>query len=116
MKKHDHFMTKSIHACRNVLEADMLEKDIEKKFTKAVKDKGGLALKFVSPGHSGVPDRIVLVPGGKVVFVELKATGKKLRPLQEKAISEIIKRGSKVYVIDSVESIKNFMGCEFNGV
>ena len=54
----------------------MNEKDIESRFRKAVKDAGGLALKFVSPGYSGVPDRIVLMPRGMMCFVELKAPGK----------------------------------------
>ncbi|MBQ8195427.1 MAG: VRR-NUC domain-containing protein, partial [Oscillospiraceae bacterium] len=54
------------------------------KLTKAVKDMGGLAPKFVSPGFDGVPDRLVLLPEGRLAFVELKAEGKKLRPLQEK--------------------------------
>ena len=62
----------------------MREKDIERKLTKAVKDMGGLAPKFVSPGFDGVPDRLVLLPEGKLAFVELNAEGKKLRPLQEK--------------------------------
>ena len=60
----------------------MREKNIESKLVKAVKEKGGIAPKFVSPGLDGVPDRLVLLPGGKIAFIELKATGKKLRPLQ----------------------------------
>ena len=61
----------------------MLEKSIEKKLADAVKKRGGLAPKFVSPGLDGMPDRIVLMPGGRLAFVEVKAPGKKLRPLQE---------------------------------
>ena len=49
-----------------------LEKDIEKKLVNMVKHRGGLCLKWVCPGWAGVPDRIVLLPGGKVIFVELK--------------------------------------------
>ena len=60
----------------------MNERDIEARFRKAVKDAGGLALKFISPGYAGVPDRIVLMPGGMMCFVELKAPGEKMRPLQ----------------------------------
>ena len=60
------------------------EKIIEQKLVRAVKMMGGLAPKFVSPGLNGVPDRIVLLPGAKLAFVELKADGKKLRPLQVK--------------------------------
>lgn len=57
---------------------------IEKALVKEAKSRGGMAVKFVSPGFDGVPDRLVLLPGGKCAFVELKAPGKKLRPLQEK--------------------------------
>lgn len=60
----------------------MLEKQVEAKLVSEVKKRGGLALKFVSPGFDGVPDRIVLMPGGKAIFVECKAPGKKLRVLQ----------------------------------
>ena len=53
----------------------ILEKDIEKRLVREVKKLGGLCLKWVSPGNSGVPDRIVLMPGGKAIFVELKRPG-----------------------------------------
>ena len=53
----------------------MLEKSIEKKLADAVKKRGGLAPKFVSPGLDGMPDRIVLMPGGRLAFVEVKAPG-----------------------------------------
>lgn len=49
-----------------------LEKDIERKLRQMVEDHGGLCLKWVCPGWSGVPDRIVLLPGGRIIFVELK--------------------------------------------
>ena len=62
----------------------MLEKHIEQKLVKKVKDKGGLALKLVSPSLDGLPDRLLLFSKGKIAFAELKAPGKKLRPLQEK--------------------------------
>jgi hypothetical protein len=58
------------------------EKDIEARFNERMKECSCLPLKFVSPGFNGVPDRIVLVPGGHVVFVELKQEGKKARKLQ----------------------------------
>lgn len=60
----------------------MLEKDVESRFRKAVEACGCRCLKFVSPGFAGVPDRIVLIPGGKICFVELKAPGKRERPRQ----------------------------------
>ena len=60
----------------------MREKTVESKFSSAVKAKGGLAVKFMSPGFNGMPDRLVMFPGGKIAFVEVKAPGKKPRPLQ----------------------------------
>jgi hypothetical protein len=61
-----------------------LEKEIEKKLVDIVKKHGGLCLKWVCPGWSGVPDRILLLPGGKVIFAELKRPkGSKVSKLQE---------------------------------
>lgn len=61
----------------------MAEKDIERKLKKRVEAMGCLCLKFESPGFTGVPDRMVLMPGGEMFFVETKAPGKKERPRQE---------------------------------
>lgn len=83
----------------------MREKVIEHKLLTEVKKIGGLALKFVSPGYDGVPDRIVLLPGGKIGFVEVKAPGEKPRPLQRARHKSLMKLGFSVYVIDSVEQI-----------
>lgn len=60
----------------------MREKIIEQHLVKAVKNSGGIAPKLVSPGFDGMPDRLVLLPGGKIGFVEVKAPGKEPRPLQ----------------------------------
>lgn len=61
-----------------------LEKEIEQKLVKMVKNHGGLCLKWVCPGWSGVPDRIILLPGGLVIFAELKRPkGGKLSELQK---------------------------------
>ena len=82
------------------------EKTIEHKLVKAVHLMGGLALKFISPGFDGVPDRVVLLPGGKAAFVELKATGKKMRPLQVRRKKQIEALGFSVYCIDRPEQIE----------
>ena len=81
------------------------ESVIEKALVKEAKSRGGMAVKFVSPGFDGVPDRLVLLPGGKFAFVELKAPGKKLRPLKEKRKHQLEALGFSVYVIDGLEQI-----------
>lgn len=83
----------------------MKESVIERHLIITVKRLGGMAVKFVSPGLDGVPDRIVLLPGRRIAFVELKAKGKKLRPLQEKRCRQLMGLGFPVYVIDDVEQI-----------
>jgi len=83
----------------------MLESVIESRLRQEAKKRGGMALKFVSPGMNGVPDRIVLMPGGKMAFVELKAPGKVPRALQEKRIGQLRKLGFLVYVLDGTERI-----------
>lgn len=85
------------------------EKYLEQILTKEVKKLGGLALKFVSPGVAGVPDRIVLLPNGKLAFVELKAPGKKMRPLQIKRKKQLESLGFLVYCIDSLKGIEDFV-------
>lgn len=87
----------------------MLESRIEKKLEDEVKKIGGKAYKFISPGMSGVPDRIVLLPGGRIYFVELKATNKKMRALQEYRAKELKKLGFDVRSIDSIDKIKEFI-------
>jgi len=81
------------------------ESTIEKRLKKEVEKIGGKALKFVSPGVAGVPDRIVLLPHGKIIFVELKAPGKKLSVIQEYRGKEYRTLGFDVRCIDSVELI-----------
>ena len=83
----------------------MSEKTTEQKLVKAVKAKGGLAPKFVSPGFDGVPDRIVLLPHGRIAFIELKAKGRKMRPLQVRRKRQLESLGFSVYCIDSPEQI-----------
>jgi len=81
------------------------EKFIEQKLATDVKTKGGIAPKFVSPSFAGMPDRLILMPGGMMAFAELKAPGMKPRALQM-ARHEMLRRlGFRVYVIDGIEQI-----------
>ena len=83
----------------------MREKEIEMKLVRAVKGMGGLCPKWVSPGFDGVPDRIILLPGGRIAFAEMKAPDKKPRPLQAARIERLRGLGFQVYVIDNTEQI-----------
>ncbi|MGG6796587.1 UNVERIFIED_CONTAM: VRR-NUC domain-containing protein [Streptococcus canis] len=83
----------------------MREKFIEKKLVLAVKKQGGLCPKFVSPGFDGMPDRIILMPKGRIAFAELKAKGNKPRLLQLSRHRLLRSLGFKVYVIDVPDQI-----------
>ena len=87
----------------------MLEKEVEKKLVTAVQLMDGVAVKFVSPGFAGMPDRLVLLPGGRMAFVEVKRPGEKPRPLQKARHRMLRKLGFKVYVLDSVEEIERII-------
>ena len=83
----------------------MREKTIEKQLRTIVKGLGGVALKFVSPGTSGVPDRLILFPGKRMAFVEVKAPGIQMRPLQVKRKRQLEALGFSVYCIDHPDQI-----------
>ena len=83
----------------------MREREIETALVKAVKNKHGMALKFVSPGLSGVPDRVLLFGDGKIGFCELKRPGEKMRPLQEKRKAQLEELGFLVFCVDRKEQI-----------
>lgn len=83
----------------------MREKVIEQKLVRAVKKVGGLAVKFTSPGFDGMPDRLVILPKGHIVFIEVKAPGMKPRPLQVKRHELLRGLGCKVYVLDGERQI-----------
>lgn len=87
----------------------MREREIEKSLVWSVKRMGGICPKWVSPGLDGVPDRIVLFPGGRIGFVELKAPGKKMRPLQKKRKEKLESLGFLVFCIDEVEQIEEVL-------
>lgn len=84
----------------------MLEKDIEWQLTKGIRSIGGRCLKFVSPGFTGVPDRIILLPGGRIFFAELKQKGK-FEKARQKLVHKMLRElGFTVYnTVDSIEKI-----------
>ena len=83
----------------------MKEKAIEQKLTLMVKKQGGICPKFVSPGFDGMPDRIVLLPGGCMAFVEVKSPGKKPRAFQTSRHTLLRRLGFRVFVLDNEEQI-----------
>lgn len=87
----------------------MLESKIEKKLVSMVRKHGGCCFKWVAPGNAGVPDRIVMMPHGKIHFVELKAPGKKPRPLQVAVHEGFATMGFRVEVIDTLEGVEAFV-------
>lgn len=87
----------------------MRETPLEQRLVREVKKIGGLAPKFVSPGTRGVNDRLVILPQGVTIYVEMKAPGKPLEPLQEWWKRKLLERGHRHYKLDSVEDIDRFI-------
>ena len=83
----------------------MIEKNIEAALVRATRNRGGMCPKFTSPGMDGMPDRLVLLPGGHIGFIEVKAPGEKPRPLQAYRHRQLRRLGIKVYVLDGLEQI-----------
>lgn len=87
----------------------MLEKEIERRMVLEVKKRGGLCYKFVSPSNPGVPDRIVITPDGRVIFVELKTEIGRLSKIQHWQRAELQKRGADVRVVKGWDAVKAFI-------
>ena len=87
----------------------MAEKDIEEYLRLGVKKLGGAAFKFTSPGNSGVPDRLIVMPGNRIYSVELKRPRGRTSPLQNRQISRLKDLGCRVLVVDSKESAERFL-------
>ena len=92
----------------------MLEKQIERKLTEEVKKLNGMCLK--QTGMAGIPDRLILLPGGKMAFVELKAPGEKPRKLQQVRIKQLRKMGFMCFVVDGLEMISDVLDSIKGGV
>ena len=87
----------------------MLEKEIEKYLRDKIKNLGGIAYKFISPSNNGVPDRIVLLPKGKIIFVELKNEHGKTSKMQDIQIERIRNLGFDVRIINSKQKVDEFI-------
>lgn len=88
---------------------EMNEKLIERKLSELVRTKGGIAIKLYSAYFTGLPDRLILMPGGRTYFVELKTTGKKPTARQKVVHGMLRELGFAVEVIDSQEGIEKFI-------
>ena len=86
----------------------MRERNVEKKLRAGVKDRGGLCLKWTSPGNDGVPDRIVIMPGGRVYFAELKTDTGRLSPVQVYQLDRLMALGCDTSVIRGAEGVVRF--------
>ena len=87
----------------------MLEKEIEKRMTREIKKRGGLCYKFTSPGNPGVPDRIVITPEGRIIFVELKTEIGRLAAIQRWQVDEMKKRGVEVRIVKGRDDAEAFI-------
>lgn len=87
----------------------MKESQIETRLRQGVRALGGRAYKFVSPGNTGVPDRLVVLPGGRIIFVELKTDTGKLSPMQIRQIDFLRSRGVPVRVLYGVKAVEEFL-------
>ncbi len=87
----------------------MREATIEARLVREVRKLGGLCYKFTSPGNPGVPDRIVILPGGRTIYVELKTEIGRLSKLQKWQRGELQKRGADVRVLKGMEQVTAFL-------
>lgn len=85
------------------------EQRVEEYLCRKVKNMGGKCYKFISPGNNGVPDRIVMLPPGRVYFAETKAEGEKPRPSQLAVHREMEQVGVRVWVLDSKAAVDDFI-------
>lgn len=108
-------LKKQIIERKRILKTKVLEKEIEATFCNEVKKLGGKAYKFSSPNNAGVPDRIVILPEGRLYFVEFKTPGKAPRILQRMVFSNFSRLGHKVHVIDSMAGVYRFLNSYLGG-
>jgi hypothetical protein len=94
---------------QKALPVRVTENKVEERLTRGVKELGGECLKWVSPGRVGVPDRIVLMPGGRITFVELKAPQGKLSAAQARTLGMLLDMGCRTAVVSTPEQVDEFL-------
>lgn len=87
----------------------MKESAVEARLVRMVRERGGLCYKFLSPGNAGVPDRLIILPGGRIIFVELKTETGRLSNIQRWQISQLEKRGVPVRVLKGPDQVRAFV-------
>lgn len=92
-----------------VSDKEVRERDVETRLRQGVHRLGGKAYKFTSPGNTGVPDREVILPGGRIFFVELKTERGRTSPVQQAQIRALRKLGCEVRVLYGMQDVENFL-------
>lgn len=87
----------------------MKESAIESRLVRMVREHGGLCYKFISPGNPGVPDRLIITPTGRTIYVELKTEVGRLAEIQKWQIGEMQKRGADVRVVHGLDEVKHLV-------
>lgn len=90
--------------------SELSEKSIEHYLVERVRKLGGECLKYSNPHAIGYPDRIVLLPGGRVMWVELKSYGERPRAIQQQRIERLRQLGQEVHVCDSRQAVDAIVG------
>ena len=85
------------------------ERDIERRLRREIERQGGVFLKFISPGNDGVPDRVALLPDGRIIFVELKKKTGRLSPIQKFQIAKFRRLGQSVRVVYGLEGVEELL-------
>lgn len=100
---------RSIRSAKKLEVENMKESQIERRLVRGVRAHGGLCYKFVSPGNIGVPDRIVITPGGRTIYIELKTKTGRMAEMQKWQRRELEKRGADVRALYGMDAVEAFL-------